>query len=225
LREQFIAVLGHDLRNPLASVDAGVRLLRSRPLDNKALQIVSLMENSTKRMAELIDNVMDFARGRLGGGISVNRVIDTKLEEALAQVTDELRVAWPDRVIESDITLNHPVACDSARIAQLLSNLIANALTHGDPAGPVRVHVRSDEDNFKLSVTNQGNPIPPETISRLFQPFSRASSQLNQQGLGLGLYIVMEIARAHDGTMEVTSSPEETRFTFRMRRHKIEELS
>jgi len=217
--------LGHDLRNPLASVDAGVRLLRSMPLDEKALQIVSLMRNSTKRMAELIDNVMDFARGRLGGGISVDRVIDTRLAEALAQVTDELRVAWPDRVIESDITLNYPVACDTARIAQLLSNLVANALTHGDPAYPVRVLARSDDDNFKLSVTNRGEPIPPDTISRLFQPFSRASSQPGQQGLGLGLYIVMEIARAHDGTMEVTSSPEETRFTFRMRRRKIEELA
>jgi signal transduction histidine kinase len=225
LREQFIAVLGHDLRNPLASVDAGVRLLRSMPLDEKALQIVSLMQSSTRRMSELVDNVMDFARGRLGGGISVTRVIDANLGNALEQVTDELRSGWPDRVIESDITLNHPVACDTARITQLLSNLVANALTHGDPAGPVRVHARSDDDNFKLSVTNQGKPIPPDTISRLFQPFSRASSQLGQQGLGLGLYIVMEIARAHDGTMEVTSSPEETRFTFRMRRRKIEELS
>jgi signal transduction histidine kinase len=225
LREQFIAVLGHDLRNPLASVDAGVRLLRSMPLDDKALQIVSLMQSSTRRMAELVDNVMDFARGRLGGGISIIRMIDANLGNALEQVTDELRSGWPDRVIESDITLSHPVACDTARITQLLSNLVANALTHGDPAGPVRVHARSDDDNFKLFVTNLGIPIPPDTISRLFEPFSRASSQPGQQGLGLGLYIVMEIARSHDGTMEVTSSPEETRFTFRMRRRKIEELS
>jgi signal transduction histidine kinase len=216
LREQFIAVLGHDLRNPLASIISGTRLLRNVPLSEKAARIVSLMGNSAARMAELIDNVLDFARGRLGGGISVTMGIDEGLGTMLEQAIAEMRAAWLDRVIQSDIALNRPVACDSGRIAQLLSNLLANALTHGDPAGPVRVRAHSDESGFELSVANHGKPIPPDIVDHLFQPYSRASVRSSQQGLGLGLYIASEIARAHDGTLEVASSPEETRFTFRM---------
>jgi signal transduction histidine kinase len=216
LREQFIAVLGHDLRNPLASIDAGVRILGRMPLGEKATQIVSLMGSSAARMAGIIDNVLDFARGRLGGGISVTRVVDDRLETMLEQVIAEMRTAWPDRVIHSDIALDRPVACESGRLAQLLSNLLANALTHGNPAGPVRVQAHSDDNGFEISVTNSGKPIPPEIVDHLFQPFSRASVRSGQQGLGLGLYIASEIARAHEGSLEVASSPEETRFTFRM---------
>jgi signal transduction histidine kinase len=216
LREQFIAVLGHDLRNPLASIISGTRLLRDMPLSEKAARIVSLMGNSAARMAELIDNVLDFARGRLGGGISVTMGIDEGLGAMLEQAIAEMRAAWPHRVIQSDIALNSPVACDSGRIAQLLSNLLANALTHGDSAGPVRVRAHSDESGFELSVANLGEPIPPDIVDHLFQPYSRASVRSGQQGLGLGLYIASEIARAHEGTLEVASSPEETRFTFRM---------
>jgi signal transduction histidine kinase len=216
LREQFIAVLGHDLRNPLASIDAGAQLLLRMPLGDKAAHVATLMHRSAARMAALIDNVLDFARGRLGGGIAVTRVADPGLETALMQVIAELRSAWPDRVIDSKLALSRPVACDNARIAQLFSNLLANALAHGDPAGPVRVRARSDDGGFELSVANLGEPIPRGTLGRLFQPFYRASAQPYQQGLGLGLYIASEIARAHDGALEVASSPEETRFTFRM---------
>ena len=143
LREQFIAVLGHDLRNPLASIDAGVRILRRMPLSEKATQIVSLMGNSASRMAGLIDNVLDFARGRLGGGFSVTKAVDPGLKAMLEQTVAEMRTVWPDRVVQSHFALDHPVACDSARIAQLLSNLLANAFIHGDPGGPVRVEVRA----------------------------------------------------------------------------------
>jgi signal transduction histidine kinase len=216
LREQFIAVLGHDLRNPLASIDAGVRILGRMPLSEKATQIVSLMGNSATRMAGIIDNVLDFARGRLGGGISVTRAVDDRLETMLDQVIAEMRTAWPDSVIQCDIALDRPVACDSGRLAQLLSNLLANALTHGDPTGPVRVQAHSGDNGFEISVTNSGKPIPADIVDHLFRPFSRASVSSGQKGLGLGLYIASEIARAHEGSLEVASSPEETRFTFRM---------
>jgi signal transduction histidine kinase len=98
----------------------------------------------------------------------------------------------------------------------MLSNLLANALTHGDPSSPVRVYARSDDQLFELSVANLGDPIPPDTVDRLFQPFTRAPAESYQEGLGLGLYIASEIARAHEGTLEVDSTPDETRFTFRM---------
>lgn len=216
LREQFIAVLGHDLRSPLAAIDAGARVLDKMALDEKAAPVVALIRRSAARMAGLIDNVLDFARGRLGGGISLDQAIDADLETVLEHVIAEMRTAWPDREIHAETALSRPVAYDSARIAQLFSNLLANALTHGDPAGPVWVQARSDGAGFELSVANLGEPIPPETRARLFQPFSRASARRDQQGLGLGLYIASEIARAHSGLLEVASSAEETRFTFRM---------
>ena len=216
LREQFIAVLGHDLRNPLASIDAGATMLERAPLDAKAATIVALMRKSVARMAGLIDNVLDLARGRLGGGISVNRTPDVRLGEALVQIVAELRSAWPERTIESDLVVDQPVNCDSARIAQLLSNLLANALSHGDPGRPVRVLARTGGGGFELSVINHGPPIPPAAAERLFQPFTRASARAGEQGLGLGLYIASEIARAHAGTLQLSSTAAETRFTFRM---------
>lgn len=220
LREQFIAVMGHDLRNPLNAILGAADLLSKMPLEEKAAQTAALIQRSGTRMTALIDDVMDLARGRLGGGLSLTRVIDTELESVLSQVVAELQTAWPDRSIRSEIELNRPVCCDGARIAQLLSNLLANALTHGDPAGPIRLRARSDEGSFELSVANLGEPISAEIANRLFQPFVRAASATDsggqQQGLGLGLYIASEIARAHEGTLDVVSSPEETRFTFRM---------
>jgi K+-sensing histidine kinase KdpD len=217
LREQFIAVLGHDLRNPLTAIDGGAQLLLNMPLGDRAKRVAALIQNSAWRMAGLVDNVLDFAGARLGGGIGVDRAVDPRLAARLEHVVAELRTAWSDRVIESEISVRRPVACDSARIAQLLSNLLANALTHGDPAGPVRVRARSDESGFELSVANRGEPIPPDTVDRLFQPFERASPRPGQQGLGLGLYIASEIARAHDSSLQVASSPQETRFTFRIK--------
>jgi signal transduction histidine kinase len=216
LREQFIAVLGHDLRTPLASIDGGARVLLQTPLTEKATQVVGRIQRSAARMAGLIDNVLDFARGRLGGGLSLVRVADPHLGQALEQVIAELQAAWPHRGIQWRLSLEHPVVCDRARLAQLFSNLLSNALTHGDPLGPVRVAARTDEHGFEFSVSNIGEPIPPETVDRLFQPFSRASARPGQQGLGLGLYIASEIARAHEGSLTVTSTQEETRFTFRM---------
>jgi signal transduction histidine kinase len=216
LREQFMAVLGHDLRNPLASIDAGARILLRTTLDTKATAIIGMMQKSVSRMAGLISNVLDFARGRLGGGIPVHCTPDAKVADALAQVAAELRSAFPNRAIETDFVLDRPVTCDSARVAQLFSNLLVNAITHGDRAGPVRAQAGIDADVFELLVANMGSPIPSEAAERLFQPFTRASAHSSEQGLGLGLYIAAEIARAHAGTLRFTSTAEETRFTFRM---------
>ena len=216
LREQFIAVLGHDLRNPLASIDAGTRLLGRMPLDEQATTIITLIQSSVRRMAGLIDNVLDLARARLGGGLVLDRHADEPLAPVLEQVIAELRTTSPDRVIEAEIDLRGPVRCDPARIAQLLSNLLSNALSHGAADGPVVVRASNQGGLFELSVANPGDPIPPDMIERLFQPFFRASARSEHQGLGLGLYIASEIARAHGGTLEVNSTAQETRFTFRL---------
>ena len=131
LREQFIAVLGHDLRNPLASIDAGAKMLLRTPLNEKGKTIVGLMQNSVTRMAKMIDNVLDLARGRLGTGISLARDANQPLAPVLNQVAAELQASWPDREIETDFSLAERVNCDRTRIAQLFSNLLGNAITHG----------------------------------------------------------------------------------------------
>jgi K+-sensing histidine kinase KdpD len=213
LREQFIAVLGHDLRNPLASIAAGARILQKTPLDDKAKTITELMQKSVMRMSALIDDVMDFARGRLGSGIAVTRASEV-LEPALRQVVEELQSAHPDRAIHAEFGILRPVMADRGRIARLLSNLLGNALTYGTPGTPVEVRA-STNGAFELSVRNRGAAIPPATRERLFAPFTRGDVA-DQQGLGLGLYIVSQIARAHGGTIEVTSTDDTTCFTFRM---------
>ena len=215
LREQFIAVLGHDLRNPLASIEGGARLLESAALDEKGRQVLTLMHGSVRRMAGLIDNVLDLARGQLGGGIAVRREA-ADLAPALIQVIAELRSAQPGREIDVSIALDRPIGCDRARIAQLFSNLLANALSHGAQGRPVAVSAAIEGDMLTLGVANLGDPIPAETRERLFQPFFRAPGRTDREGLGLGLYIASEIARAHDGRIEVSSTDEETRFTFTM---------
>jgi signal transduction histidine kinase len=215
LREQFIAILGHDLRNPLASIQAGTKLIGRQTGDPQVQKTLTLMQQSVERMARLIDNVMDFARGRLGGGIQLRRNTDEPLEATLTLITDELRASWPERVIVADVRIGVPVSSDRARLGQLFSNLLSNALTHGDPGGTISVQARTEGGEFILSVANPGPPIPEHRLGHLFQPFSRGDEP-GKQGLGLGLYIASEIAIAHGGTLDVTSTAEETRFTFRM---------
>ena len=215
LREQFIAVLGHDLRNPLASLDAGTRLLARDPAPDKAAKVLGLMQNSVARMAALIDNVLDLARGRLGGGLTLQRA-PVQLGPVLRQVIEELRASHPKQPVEAVIELDAEIDCDRGRIAQLLSNLLGNALTHGAADQPVLVHAATREGVFELSVSNAGEEIPAAAIERLFQPFARGAVRPDQAGLGLGLYIASEIARAHGGSLSVASSPMQTRFTFLM---------
>jgi signal transduction histidine kinase len=196
LREQFIGVLGHDLRNPLASVEAGMRILLKNLDTGKAPEIISMVQKSVMRMASLVDNIMDFARGRLGGGLTVRR--DAKA--ALTPVID----------------IKEPVDCDRTKIGQLFSNLLGNAITHGDPEEAVRVTAKTQGDGaFELTVTNFGAPISSKAMQNLFKPFSRGDSP-SQHGLGLGLFIASEIARAHGGTLTADSTAEETTFVFTM---------
>lgn len=217
LREQFVAILGHDLRNPLAAIDGGIRLISKTPLDDRAKSVVGLIQQSIKRMQSLIDMTMDFARTRLGGGITLDRR-SALLEPTIRHVVEELRVSFPSRKLETEISLPEAVNCDAQRIAQLLSNLVANALTHGAEDGTVGIRAVLDGNDFVLSVSNPGEPIPPQALERLFQPFTREDFRPSQQGLGLGLYIAFEIARRHGGRLEVTSTAAETRFTFLMPR-------
>jgi signal transduction histidine kinase len=216
LRDQFIAILGHDLRNPVGAVLNVAQMLLRMPLDERVKRLANILQDASYRMKGLIENILDFARGRLGDGITLDRKAGEPIQQILGQVITELDMMWPDRVIEVSYDLKADVNCDSRRIAQMLSNLLGNALTHGKKATPVNVHITSNADEFTLSVTNFGRQIPEAVMHKLFEPFSRGEIEPNQQGLGLGLYISMQIARAHGGTLSVISGPDETCFTFRM---------
>ena len=167
-------------------------------------------------MSGLIDNVLDFARGRLGGGITLSRDANRPLQPVLEQVVDELRTASSDRSIESSFAITEPVNCDRSRVGQLVSNLIGNALTHGAAYQPVRVGAKTEDGVFELWVANAGEPISAIAMGKLFEPFFRADIRSSRQGLGLGLHIASQIAQAHGGRIDVTSTPDETRFVFRM---------
>lgn len=214
LREQFTAVLGHDLRNPLASIDAGVRLLRKKPADPDRL--LDGMDSSVRRIQNLIENLLDLARGRLGGGVTMDRQLDGDLAASLTQVVAELQLAYPTREIVSDLKIAEHVLVDSRRLAQMLSNLIANALTHGAAGSPVRVCARIEGRVLEISVANLGEPIEELARAQMFKPFARSHVKPRQGGLGLGLWICSEIARGHDGGITLDSDEDETRFTFRM---------
>lgn len=216
LREQFIAVLGHDLRNPLAGLTGGTNILAKMHTDPKSTRVLRLMSESISRMGGLIDNLMDFARGRLGGGISIQRSAGQRVEPTLAQVVNEMKAGHPDRDIEMRLELPQPIDVDQARLAQMFSNLLGNAMTHGAKDQPVVVEATVTGGSFLLGVSNGGPPIPQRTLDRLFQPFYRGEVRSNMQGLGLGLYIASQIAQAHGGRIDVVSDDSETRFTFRM---------
>lgn len=215
LREQFIGVLGHDLRNPLASIEAGMRILLKDYATQRAPEIVLGVQKSVLRMAALVDNIMDFARGRLGGGLTIKRDATQPLTPVLELVIAELRLAWPDVAIEASMDIEEPVDCDRSKMGQLFSNLLGNAITYGDQGRPIRVSARTSDGMFELAVVNYGAPISERAMGNLFKPYTRGDRP-SQQGLGLGLYIASQIAQAHGGTLSASSNQDETRFTFRM---------
>lgn len=213
LREQFIAILGHDLLNPVGAVLNVAQLLLRMPADDRVKRLANIVQDSAYRMKGLIENILDFARGRLGEGIILNRKDNEPLEEILNNVITELRIIWPERVIVVNLNLTDTVNCDGRRIAQLFSNILGNALSHGKNDMPVVVEASSSANGLTLSVTNSSNRIPDAMQARLFQPFYRGDVEPHKEGLGLGLYISSEIARAHGGTLSVSSDDDSTCFT------------
>jgi hypothetical protein len=217
LREQFIAILGHDLRNPLQAVSAAGEFLELKSIDPALKVIAARIRTSVKRMSLLIDDVLDFARGRLGGGLGVKLDAIDDLDAGLGAVVKEFQDGQPDRQILAHIHIARRVRCDLGRIQQVASNLIGNALTHGAHSSPVKVNVRTENHDLVLEVWNAGDPIPADSIGKIFQPFWRRSTASNREGLGLGLHICSQIVQAHGGSLSVASTREDgTRFTARL---------
>ena len=217
LREQFIAILGHDLRNPLQAVYFGSDLLERKLADAELRIHATRIKTNARRMSALIDDVLDFARGRLGGGIGVELTDIDNINTGLAAVIQELEGTQPECRIISRIGVSRPVRCDLGRLQQVASNLLGNALTHGDTGTAVEISAYADDRDLVLEVWNAGEPIPAESLGKIFEPFWRHSVSASRNGLGLGLHICSQIVRAHQGRISVTSTRAGgTRFTARL---------
>jgi signal transduction histidine kinase len=217
LREQFIAILGHELRNPLQAVHAAGALLEKRLTDPALQGVAGRIRVNVKRMSSLINDILDFARGRLGEGMGVQIKDVDDMDAGLNAVVREFQDGQPERQILANISVTRKVRCDLGRVQQVASNLIGNALKHGAPQGPVKVSARAEDSEFVLDVWNTGEPIAPDSIDKICEPFWRPSTTGNREGLGLGLYICSQIVRAHGGTLSVTSNEKSgTHFTARL---------
>jgi signal transduction histidine kinase len=220
-RERFVGIVGHDLRNPLAAICFGSAfLLKIGETPDTVLKVVRRIALSADRMTRMINDLLDFTRSRSDGGIPVEPK-PTDLETICRQVIGELQVVHPGRAIGLSAQGDRAGLWDSDRLAQVVSNLVSNALTHSPPETPVGVTLRGDADTVTLEVRNEGAPIPPETMAEIFDPFRRGKrvSTGRSAGLGLGLFIAKNILDAHGGTIAVDSAAERgTTFTVRLPR-------
>jgi PAS domain S-box-containing protein len=216
LHEMFLAVVSHDLRNPLSSIVTTASYLEKRGNDPPMLMRI---RSAAQRMNRLVDQLLDFESNRLAGGMPIHRE-EADLKAICEAILDEVRGAGPDapelRLAASGVTSGH---WDADRLGQAVSNLVVNALQHGRRDRPVDVRIAADGDPVELSVTNEGPPIAPDLLPVLFDPFRRADRNVAaRHGVGLGLYIVNEIVLRHGGSIAVVSDDERTRFTLRLPR-------
>lgn len=181
-QEQFIAILAHDLRNPINALSSGCRLIERRNIDAETIELVGLMRASVNRMGLLIENLLDQARKRSGGGIVFERRLFKDLGPALHQICAELRTVTPDQPIEMTVELPNPVSWDVACMSQLFSNLLGNAVTHGASGKPIKAAARLVDNDFILTVANSGDRIPEELLPTIFMPFERTRNRFSREG-------------------------------------------
>jgi signal transduction histidine kinase len=209
--ELRVAIVSHDLRAPIHAILLGAELLRRRGVGTHEGMIAQRIYNVASRMANLVDRILDAAALQLGARMVLRReAVD--LGELCHETVEEFRMGNPGRQIRVAAEKGIRGFWDRLRIAELLSNLVANALQHGDGGSVVVVHGRRRGNDAQIEVINQGPTIPREEMKRLFKPFRRTPGP-RALGVGLGLYIVTEIAAAHGGTVEVGSARRTTRFT------------
>jgi len=209
LNEMFSALLAHDLRSPLSAILASAQLLQRRSADPHAHEAATRILASGKHMGRLIEDMLDLARARLAGGIVLKRE-HADIKALVERVVRECQAASPGRIIETVCSGDFAGQWDTERLAQVASNLIGNALKHGDPTAPVNVQLDGTQRNeITLHVSNRGT-IPPELVNHLFDPFRGGKRTPGRsEGLGLGLYIVYQVVKAHGGHVEVATGRED----------------
>lgn len=210
VERQLVGIVSHDLKSPLAAIAMGIGML-----DDADAFVVERMRSSVKRAQQLIFDLLDFTRARLGGGIPVEtRLMD--LVPLVRECLEQSRLTHGEREILYVGPDSVRGSVDPARVAQVVTNLLANAIEYGDPKRPIRVSCEQSEVWASISVHNHGDPIPADRLETIFEPLERA--QPGERGsLGLGLFIVDAIVQAHDGDIDVQSSSAGTEFTVRFR--------
>ena len=209
LNELFVGILGHDLRNPLGAMIAGTELLSLQLTDDKHQRTLTRMAAAGRRMTAMIEQLLDLTRARLGGGLGFVRArkpLDVR--ELTQRALDELRASHRGRDITFEAAGDCTTSGDPERLLQMFSNLVGNALSHGDPSRPVAVRVAGGHRDIVVEIRN-GGAIPAERLATLFEPFRREPKEaVRSTGLGLGLFICQQIALAHGGDIAVTSTAE-----------------
>ncbi|HYO73324.1 MAG TPA: PAS domain-containing protein [Archangium sp.] len=219
--QQLIGIVSHDLRNPLSAILLGTHaLLGQEGLGERQIKSVVRIQSSAQRAVRLVKDLLDFTQARLGGGMRMERR-PLELAPLIMQMVLEVEAAWPERTIEVHREGDTRGEWDGDRIAQVVTNLVTNALKYSPASSRVRVEARGADGWVFLAVHNTGTPIPADKLPLLFQPMRRATKEVDKAGrsVGLGLYIVEHIARAHGGSVEVSSSETAgTTFTVRLPR-------
>jgi signal transduction histidine kinase len=219
-RDRFLGILGHDLRNPINAIVLAAAALAEQRLTEAQLKIVTSIQNSAHRLTGMVNDIIDFARGRLGSPMPISTVpLDLGL--IAREVVDEVQAANPRCQIHVEIDGDLKGEWDAGRLKQMIANLLLNGIQYGT-GDFVKLKVTGENDFITLETYNEGPPIPPELLPSIFDPLVRGlDSNRNQQGLGLGLFIVDEIVRAHHGTITVNSSRESgTAFVVRLPRRR-----
>ena len=217
---QLVGIVSHDLRNPLNAIGMATSLLmKLGRLDEQHVKIVRRITSSSERAVRLIRDFLDFTQARVSGEIPVHPS-DANIRQIARQVFDELTLAHPDRKATIEHSGQETGSWDADRVAQVIGNLLANAFQHGSPTGEVRLATRGTADEVVIEIHNEGNPIPPDHLSRVFEPFERsAAAGARDRSIGLGLYISRQIVAAHGGAIEVRSAAAEgTLFRVRLPR-------
>jgi len=220
LAEQLIGIVSHDLRTPLNAVLLGSTLLGASGLNAAQTRTVARITSAMHRANRLINDLLDFTQARLGGGLRVTRA-EVDLHAVVADCVEELTMASPGRVLEHRRLGAGTAFVDADRLSQVVTNLASNALAYGATHLPITITSSVAENELTISIHNDGEPIPEELVPHLFEPLRRGEQQVKSgsRSVGLGLYIVHEIATAHGGTVSVASSKEAgTTFIFRASR-------
>lgn len=210
--EQMIGIVSHDLRNPLSNISMAAALLASEELTEHQRRTLERVARATERANHLINDLLDFTQTRLGTGLSVT-LATLDPHTTVSQVVDELASLYSGRTLRHVRTGAGVCRGDANRIAQLVGNLVSNAMAYGDVTQPVTVSTSITASEYTIEVHNGGPAIPVELQARIFQPMTRAARASAGKSVGLGLYIVQEIAKAHAGNVKLESSTENgTRF-------------
>ena len=221
-RDTFLAILGHDLRSPLGALSGALHVLSHASGDAQRAETLASGKRSVAIMGAMIQDLLEYTRTRLGKGIPITPAAGD-LTSVCKHAFDEVSLMHPQTAFRFEAEAGLLGVFDAARMQQVVSNLLNNAVQHGQRGSPVTLIARANDQGLVMQVKNRGRPIAPEMLQVIFDPLVQVPAEESQAqrftNLGLGLFIAREIVLAHGGTIEAASGGEETQFTVQLPRH------